>query len=241
MTLLTTSTMHAALVRASSRAVRAHGGTSAVVTPAVVSAASVHGPSGVAVPWASPVTVSSSLAARFHATPSWSNAADGATVAEREAADAVARRSGEGASTSFIDTAKVKGANALLGKFLNNGKRFDSAFAGMKVTEVSAGRAVCEVDVTDGLQNAYKTLHGGAITTLVDIVGTLALLSLDPTRAGVSVELNVSFASAAKAGETVVVEGRVLKAGKKLGFTEVDVRRASDGALIATGRHTKAL
>lgn len=130
---------------------------------------------------------------------------------------------------------------ALLGTFLNTGTRFDSNLSGMRVVKVGDGSVVCEVEVEERLQNAYKTLHGGAIATLVDIAGTIALLSLDPTKAGVSVDLNVSFCSAAKAGETVLVEGRVLRAGKKLGFTEVDIRLKSTGQLIASGRHTKAL
>jgi acyl-coenzyme A thioesterase 13 len=75
----------------------------------------------------------------------------------------------------------------------------------------------------------------------VDIVGTLALLAKDPTKPGVTVELNCSYVSAAKAGETVEVVGVVLKSGKKLGFTQVDIKRKSDGRLIASGRHTKAL
>ena len=90
------------------------------------------------------------------------------------------------------------------------------------------------------MQNAYKTLHGGAICTIVDVVGTLALLSIDPTKAGVSVDLNCNFISAAKAGEEIIIEGKVLKSGRRLGFTQVDLKR-KDGSLIATGRHTKAL
>ena len=65
-------------------------------------------------------------------------------------------------------------------------------------------------------------------------------LTLDPLRAGVSVELNVSFVSAAPAGSQIHVRGEVLKAGKKLGFTAVEIR-SEEGKLIATGRHTKAL
>ena len=39
--------------------------------------------------------------------------------------------------------------------------------------------------------------------------------------------------------EDVYIDGTVLKTGKKLGFTQVDLKR-KDGTLIATGRHTKA-
>ena len=118
---------------------------------------------------------------------------------------------------------------------------FDRCLAGLRVERIGAGTVECVVPVTSALANSYGTLHGGATSTLVDVVGTMALLTQDPLRAGVSVELNVSFLAAAKLGEEVVIEGRVLRSGKKLGFTQVDLRRKSDRTLLATGRHTKAL
>ena len=39
-------------------------------------------------------------------------------------------------------------------------------------------------------------------------------------------------------GEKLAIEGRVLKTGKKLAFTDVDIKVADK--IIATGRHTKA-
>ena len=121
--------------------------------------------------------------------------------------------------------------------------RFDSCFDGMKVTKIDteSGVAECEFVVDNRHQNSYGTLHGGAISSLVDIVGTMALLAKDHTRGGVSVDLNVTYLKAAKAGETVKVRGSVLRLGKSLGFTQVDIF-ASDGfTRLATGRHTKAM
>lgn len=80
----------------------------------------------------------------------------------------------------------------------------------------------------------------------------MALLTLDPLRAGVSIDLNVTFVAAAKVGEKVRIVGTVLKSGKRLGFTEVTLYKAKEGAsggeggedgmqVVATGRHTKAL
>jgi acyl-coenzyme A thioesterase 13 len=56
---------------------------------------------------------------------------------------------------------------------------------------VGDGEVEVELEVTDKLLNPYKTLHGGATCTLVDLVGTLAIITKDPTKAGASVELNV--------------------------------------------------
>jgi acyl-coenzyme A thioesterase 13 len=147
---------------------------------------------------------------------------------------------------SFIDRVKTAGADIMLGAFLSTGYKFDRTLEGMSVTRVEKGLVVCDLEVTEGLQNAYGSLHGGATCTIVDVAGTMALLSVDPTRAGVSVDLNVTFLAAAKAGERITVEARVLRSGKRLGFTEVEIFKAGAApgdarVLVATGRHTKAL
>eukprot|EP00045_Choanoeca_perplexa_P005489 m.46444 g.46444 ORF g.46444 m.46444 type:complete len:106 (+) comp13151_c0_seq3:218-535(+) len=69
----------------------------------------------------------------------------------------------------------------------------------------------------------------------------VTLLSRDATKPGVTVELSTSYTSSAKAGDSLRVEGKVLKMGRRLGFTQVEIFRSSDDALVATGRHTKAL
>ena len=55
-----------------------------------------------------------------------------------------------------------------------------------------------------------------------------------------SLDLNISYMNAAKLGEKIVCKGRVLRIGKSVGFTEVELVRESDGKIIAKGRHTKA-
>jgi acyl-coenzyme A thioesterase 13 len=47
------------------------------------------------------------------------------------------------------------------------------------------------------LQNSGDRLHGGAITSLVDIVGSAAIFATGAVYSGVSVEINVSFLAAA--------------------------------------------
>ena len=142
---------------------------------------------------------------------------------------------------SFIAIAKKHGIAELVGKPFPVSDRFDRALRGLHIDSAENGRAVCSFRVEKELQNSYGTLHGGAISTIVDVMGTLALLSVDHTRGGVSVDLNVSFVAAARPNDALVATGIVLKTGKTLGFTEVQVRRADNGKLVATGRHTKAL
>lgn len=129
----------------------------------------------------------------------------------------------------------------MLGAFVHTGSRFDRVVAGLEVQKLTDGHIECSFPVTDAAANAYGTLHGGCITTLVDVVGTMALLTKDASRAGVSIELSSSFTSAAKVGDSVLCVGKVTKYGKRLGFTQVDLFRKSDGQLVASGRHTKHL
>ena len=142
---------------------------------------------------------------------------------------------------SFIDKAANFGTDSLLGDFHTSGHGFDQCMRGLKVDRIDSdkGEVFCSVVVGEELENSFKSLHGGAVSTLVDICGTLAILSKDKTKPGVSVELNVSFCSAAKAGSKVAIEGKLLKLGRNLAFTEVVLYDYDTRKVIATGRHTK--
>ena len=140
----------------------------------------------------------------------------------------------------FIQKAKVFGANSLLGAFTSLPDRFDSSFSDLQIEDLGEGSVTCSLVVPKSLQNSYGTIHGGAIATLVDIVGTLALLTKDPTRAGVSVEISTSYASAAKVGDEITIHGKVFKYGRRLGFTQVELVNTKTNAVVASGRHTKA-
>ena len=112
----------------------------------------------------------------------------------------------------------------------------------LRIVGIGGGSVRCEMRVEERHCNSFGTLHGGCSATLVDVVGTMAHLSLDPARAGVSVEINVSYVSAAPLGCTVFITGATHKLGKRLAFTAVEIRRDSPaGPLVAVGRHTKSL
>jgi acyl-coenzyme A thioesterase 13 len=119
---------------------------------------------------------------------------------------------------------------------------YDRSLTGMELLEVSGGKARVRLPVGEGVQNANGMLHGGAVATLVDVVGTLAIMSGDRDhRPGVSTDLNVSWFSPAPGGVNVLVEASVLKSGRTLAFVQVDLRRENDGVLVAQGRMTKFL
>ena len=139
---------------------------------------------------------------------------------------------------SFIERVMEQGSDGLVGKFVNKGG-FDQCLDGLTVTSQTPGEVEGHFEVEPGLQNTYKTLHGGAIATVIDVVGTMALLTKDATKPGVSIEINSCYLNAAAAGDTVEFKGTVAKHGRKLGFADVELTSRSTGKTIAKGRHTK--
>ena len=89
-------------------------------------------------------------------------------------------------------------------------------------------------------------MHGGVVATVMDSAAAVALgrlrgeqLRRDNPHA--TVEMNVSLISAARPGDELIVEGRVLKLGRAVAFCEAEARRRSDSELIAKGRFTFAI
>src|SRR5687767_7981375 len=92
-----------------------------------------------------------------------------------------------------------------LGGFRKSG--LDRSLAGKELLSLEGGKARARLPVGEAVQNPNGALHGGAVATLVDVVGTLAIMSADREhRPGVSTDLNVSWLSPAPGGSTVLVE-----------------------------------
>ena len=142
---------------------------------------------------------------------------------------------------SFIERAKRDGPFSLVGPFHSSGG-FDSVLHAMTVERMDpTGHAICLLPLSSAFHNSHHKLHGGVHTLLVDVVGTLALLAKDGSRGGVSVDIQCQYMESVELTDTLRCEGRVLKLGKRLGFTEVMLYRQSDGKLVAAGKHVKAM
>ena len=113
---------------------------------------------------------------------------------------------------------------------------------GLEPVSVEPGHLVVRREVTDELLNFGRTLHGGAAATLIDVVGSLALITGDRQgRFSVSTDLNVTWLAPAARGEWIEIDAKVLKIGKTMGYVTVDIRRESDGVLAVQGRMSKHL
>ena len=88
--------------------------------------------------------------------------------------------------------------------------------------------------------NLNGTLHGGAISTIIDVSTTIAVMSLDKkNRATVSADLSISFMASAAISHDVYILSQVDRIGKNLAFTQCWLYNEKK-ELLVTGRHLKA-
>jgi uncharacterized protein (TIGR00369 family) len=111
---------------------------------------------------------------------------------------------------------------------------------GMEFIEGGEGYAKIALRYQDENSTWAKALHGGAIASLIDTTGAMAAwttaLIATPKYFGSTVGVNVNYLSGA-IGEDVFAEGRILKRGKEIIYTDVRVTNEA-GKLLAQGTVT---
>lgn len=87
-------------------------------------------------------------------------------------------------------------------------------------------------------------LHGGLSSTLVDTITTCALMTHnddkdDVIKAGVSVDLHITFLKGAKENDEIIIDAKTIKCGKTLAFLECEIRNKKCNSVLVRGSHTK--
>jgi len=117
---------------------------------------------------------------------------------------------------------------------------------GAVVEDAQEGYSRLSLVLEERHTNPNSVMHGGVVATVMDSAAAVALGRLRGERMRrdnphATVEMNVSLISAARPGDELIVEGRVLKLGRSVAFCESEARRRSDNELIAKGRFTFAI
>lgn len=110
------------------------------------------------------------------------------------------------------------------------------AHLGTRLARVAPGLCVLEQPFGPPVAQQQGLFHGGMIAAVADVAGGYAALSMaEAGREALTVEYKISFLAPAR-GALLVATGRVLRAGRTLVTTAVDV--TVDDTLVATALQT---
>ncbi len=113
-------------------------------------------------------------------------------------------------------------------------------FVGVETIHAEGGRSSLEITVNANSVNPGGAFHGGVAYMICDMACFAALMSeLPDGELIVTHDIHVSVLRAAKLGDRVRAEGRVLKRGRNIGFMEAEL--SVDGRLIAKATVTKSI
>ncbi|KAL3268935.1 hypothetical protein HHI36_008022 [Cryptolaemus montrouzieri] len=126
--------------------------------------------------------------------------------------------------------------------YLRITKNFEQNLKKLKIISLEEGKCIAEMKVEQEHTNILGTLHGGFTASLIDVVSSYGLNSLERGNVPhVSVNLNVRYIKGAELGKTVVIESEMVKCGRNLAFLEVTIKDKISGEILAKGDHTKYL
>lgn len=104
---------------------------------------------------------------------------------------------------------------------------------GLSLVSAVEGDVVFRCVADESFYNPVGIVHGGLVCTLLDSATASAVHStLPPGRAFTTIDLNVSYLCAVRAGDELLAHGWVTKPGSRVCFAEADVR-TPDGKLVA--------
>jgi len=116
---------------------------------------------------------------------------------------------------------------------------FTSFLSNLKVVSAEPGRCIVSMKIGKEHLNLGNSLHGGCSATIVDHVTSLALVTAEgEPNPGVSVSMDLQYLKAAKLDEEILIEAITKRVGRKLAFTQCEIRNTK-GDILVMGSHTK--
>lgn len=106
---------------------------------------------------------------------------------------------------------------------------------GLKLLELSPGHARVEIPLLPEHLNFNGLVFGGIVMAVADQAFAYAVNSV--TRSSIATQFNLHFIAAARTGDTLVAEARLLKHGRRVSIAEITVTNR-DGRLIARATGT---
>lgn len=110
-----------------------------------------------------------------------------------------------------------------------------ASFLNMQLLELSPGYARVSIKVKPEYLNFNNFIFGGIVMAVADQAFGYAVNSV--RRPNVASQFNIHFIAAAKVGDELIAEGRVVKSGRKVSIAEMTVTN-QEGKLIAKATGT---
>ena len=94
-------------------------------------------------------------------------------------------------------------------------------YLGIKEIDAADEKARIVIPVQEKTLNPSGTFHGGVVYTLCDITAFCALIStMDEGEIGVTNNISIQMLRAARVGQEVIFQAKIIKRGKRLAFLE---------------------
>src|SRR5436190_20925196 len=115
------------------------------------------------------------------------------------------------------------------------------SWAGLELAGLTQGTATFSLTALPRHRNLVGGVHGGLLAILADTATGVAMHSeLWPERTHVTVQLDLRFVARPKS-DRIVATGRVVRAGKRIGFAEGEISDEEDGTTVGTASATFAI
>lgn len=111
---------------------------------------------------------------------------------------------------------------------------------GVNVEEMAPGYVKISIKVKRFHKNTQEMVHGGVLSSLVDIAGGFAIITkLKPRRMTRTMQIDIHYLTPAR-GHNLRAIGQVVKMGSSFSVSDVEVRNEKDVA-VTLGRCTYAI
>ena len=110
-----------------------------------------------------------------------------------------------------------------------------ASFLKMQLLELSPGYAKVAIKIIPEHQNFNGLVFGGIAMAVADQAFAYAVNSV--SRPSIASQFNMHFIAAAKVGDELIAEGRLVKSGRRVSIAEMTVTN-QDGKLIAKATGT---
>jgi len=116
------------------------------------------------------------------------------------------------------------------------GKKGIDAYLGLKITQVEAGRLVCEMPVTDELITGMGNMHGGCLSALCDhVLGTVMYPVMPEGYWAATTKFKINLTAPVTSG-TCVATAEIVSMSRRLAVVRISVE--NEGRLTAVAQGT---